>query len=67
MSQIVNKQAQHVRNTDVVIYERAVWTVEYNGWTDDGLVRLHIRKAGSYFSKSVEVSCDVLIETLELN
>jgi hypothetical protein len=66
MSSIVNKQAQHIQNQDVVIYDRSVQTVEGNGYTNDGLVKLTLRKAGQYFCTTVEVSVDTLIETLEL-
>lgn len=66
MANLVNKEAQQIRATDVIIYERDVWTVEGDGWTVDGLVRLTIRLAGSYFNKKVEVSCDRLVQVLEL-
>lgn len=66
MANLVNKEAQQIRTTDVIIYDRDVWTVEADGWTDDGLVRLTIRLAGSYFNKKVEVSCTSFIQVLEL-
>lgn len=67
MATIVSKEAQQIRSTDVIIYERDVWTVEGDDWTKDGLrISLTIRLAGSYFNKKVEVSCTSLIQVLEL-
>lgn len=67
MASLVSKEAQQIRATDVIIYERDVWTVEGDEWTDDGLrVRLTIRLAGSYFNKKIEVSCTSLVQVLEL-
>lgn len=66
MSQIIKKQAQHIKAHDVIIYERDVFTVEGDDYTSDGLVKLTLRKAGQYFCKTVEVSVDLEIETLEL-
>lgn len=66
MANLVNKEAQQIRATDVIIYDRDVWTVEADQWTNDGLIRLTIRLAGSHFNKKIEVSCTSTIQVLEL-
>ncbi|AEO14601.1 hypothetical protein MT_57061 [Pseudomonas phage phiPto-bp6g] len=66
MANLVSKEAQQISATDVIIYERDVWTVYGAEWTKDGLVRLTIRLAGSYFNKKIEVSCTSPIQALEL-
>jgi len=66
MSSIVSKQARHIQNQDVVIFDRNVHTVEGNGYTDDGLVKLTLRKTGNYFCNTIFFYVDTLVETLEL-
>lgn len=66
MAHIEQKQAQHVKTYDVVIYNQQVCTVFDESWTTGGLIQLKLTRAGFFGVTTIEVSFDTLIETLVL-
>lgn len=67
MSHITHKQAQQIRTHDVVIYERGIYTVVSEAWTEDGLrIKLGLKGLTFGMSRTVEITCDKHVEVLEI-
>lgn len=66
MATIEKVKAKYQVVGNVIVHEQTIFTVNSNSAWIEGtdLIRLSIRRAGSYDVKTIEVDCDLTFETL---